>query len=108
MRAADSERAARDGFVPFRRDYLTIEVAILVAILLTALASYYREPLSSEEQSFTPLGAAVRGRKLDMVKHLLERGADPKIPEDRPWAQPLAYAKMWGHDEIARFLEAQP
>src|SRR5262245_25938303 len=56
MRAAAKEHAARDGLLPFRRDYLTIEVAILVAIVLTALAVYYRAPLTSQEQSFTPQG----------------------------------------------------
>ena len=55
MRAA-REHAARDGFLPFRRDYLTIELAILVALVLTALASYYREPLTRLEQSFVPQG----------------------------------------------------
>ncbi len=56
MRAAAREQAARVGFLPFRRDYLTIEVAVLVAIVLTALASYYRESLTGLEQDFTPLG----------------------------------------------------
>ena len=54
MRAATRERAARDGFLPFRRDYLTIEVAILVAIVLTAFASYYRQSLTRMELHFTP------------------------------------------------------
>jgi diguanylate cyclase (GGDEF)-like protein/PAS domain S-box-containing protein len=56
MRAATKEQTARDGFLPFRRDYLTIEIAIVVAIILTAFASYYRDPLVRVEQAFTPLG----------------------------------------------------
>jgi diguanylate cyclase (GGDEF)-like protein/PAS domain S-box-containing protein len=52
MRAAIGERALRTGFRLFRRDHLTVELLVLLAAVLTALASYYREALTHRELSF--------------------------------------------------------
>lgn len=54
MRAAMGERIKRIGIRPFRRDHLTIELLVLVAAALTAVASYYRDALTHRELSFFP------------------------------------------------------
>jgi ankyrin repeat protein len=40
-----------------------------------------------------------------MVEFLLERGAKPKLPDDPPWATPLAWATRRNHPEIAELLK---
>jgi len=57
------------------------------------------------EFSVTPLGAAARSNKPEMVKFLLDRGADPRAPEDRTWATPFALAAQSGHAEITEALK---
>jgi ankyrin repeat protein len=52
------------------------------------------------EWSSTPLGWAVRQRQKPMVEWLLAKGADPRVPEDEPWACPAAWAKRRGFEEI--------
>jgi ankyrin repeat protein len=39
-----------------------------------------------------------------MVRFLLEQGAPKSLPDDPPWATPLAWAIRRGHTEIARLL----
>jgi ankyrin repeat protein len=39
-----------------------------------------------------------------MVELLLRRGAKLTLPDDPPWATPLAWATRRGHDEIVRLL----
>ena len=52
----------------------------------------------------TPLAAAARTGKREMVDWLLAKGANRNIPEDEPWAQPLEWAKRKMHDAIAMLL----
>jgi hypothetical protein len=40
-----------------------------------------------------------------MVRLLLERGARPNLPDDPPWATPLAWAVRRGHPGIVELLE---
>jgi hypothetical protein len=40
-----------------------------------------------------------------MVEFLLGRGAKPNLPDDPPWATPLAWARRRGHGEVAGLLE---
>lgn len=56
-----------------------------------------------EEYRSTPLGWAARQRQKDMVKILLERGADPNGGE--PWAKPLAWAERREYPEIQKMLK---
>ena len=51
----------------------------------------------------TDVWAAKYGQ-LEMVEFLLERGAPKSLPDDPPWATPLAWAIKRGHDRIARLL----
>jgi len=52
----------------------------------------------------TPLGWACRWGRLEAVKLLLERGADPVEADAEPWARPMAWAEKKGHLEIAECL----
>jgi len=40
-----------------------------------------------------------------MVELLLSRGAKPNLPDDPPWATPLAWATRRGHTEITELLK---
>ena len=53
----------------------------------------------------TALGWACRWGRLEMVKLLLERGADPIEAAAEPWATPSAWARKKGHRDIAALLE---
>ena len=59
-----------------------------------------------EEFCTTPLGYAANAGKLRMVEFLLRRGAKPALPDDRPWATPIALATYRGHAEVVRVLKA--
>ncbi|MGI8601369.1 MAG: ankyrin repeat domain-containing protein [Verrucomicrobiales bacterium] len=64
----------------------------------------------------TPLAAAVRSwceekypqqaeRRRRMVEFLLKRGAATNLPDDEPWATPLAWATRRGHGEIVELKQ---
>jgi len=59
-----------------------------------------------EEFCTTPLGYAALNGKLRMTEFLLQRGAKATLPDDVPWATPLALARHRGHDEIVCLLSA--
>ena len=40
-----------------------------------------------------------------MVELLMQRGANPNLPDDLPWATPLAWATRRGHAETAELLK---
>jgi ankyrin repeat protein len=52
----------------------------------------------------TPLGWACRWGRLEGVKLLLERGADPVEADAESWARPSAWAERKGHREIVDCL----
>lgn len=56
-----------------------------------------------EEYQSSPLGMAARWGHTEMVKYLLEQGADP-TKAGASWATPLAWAKNKGHAEIEGIL----
>jgi ankyrin repeat protein len=52
----------------------------------------------------TPLGWACRWGRADLVRLLLERGADPVEPDAEPWATPQAWAEKMGRDSVLAVL----
>jgi ankyrin repeat protein len=52
----------------------------------------------------TPLGWACRWGRTQLVKLLIERGADPDENDGEPWARPRSWALKMGHDEILSAL----
>jgi ankyrin repeat protein len=58
-----------------------------------------------EDICSTPLGWAAKFRQAAMVEFLLNRGAQPTLPDDPPWATPLAWATRRGYPEIVAMLQ---
>jgi ankyrin repeat protein len=52
----------------------------------------------------TPLGWACRWGRTELVRLLLERGADPVEADAEPWATPQAWAEKMGRDSVLRVL----
>ncbi|HEY0678692.1 MAG TPA: ankyrin repeat domain-containing protein [Chitinophagaceae bacterium] len=52
----------------------------------------------------TPLGYAAKYGKTRMVEFLLNNNADPSLPENPTWAQPLSWAQRRGHETIVQLL----
>jgi len=59
--------------------------------------------LVDDEYQSTPLGMAARWGHVEMVKYLLQQGADPN-KAGASWATPLAWAKKKGFAEIEEML----
>jgi hypothetical protein len=55
----------------------------------------------------TPLHHALRAARLDMVKFLLQRGANPDLTLGYPARNAVALARSSGYEEIAAYLESQ-
>ena len=52
----------------------------------------------------TPLGWACRWGRIELVKLLLARGADPVERDAEPWATPKAWAEKRGYGDVLRTL----
>jgi len=53
----------------------------------------------------TPLGWACRWGRVELVKLLLERGADPVEAAAEPWATPWAWAEKRDHQDVLDELD---
>jgi hypothetical protein len=49
--------------------------------------------------------ACASGDAENANRHLLDHGADPRIPKNAPWARPTACAERYGHDVIIKRLQ---
>ncbi len=54
--------------------------------------------------SSTPLDWACRWGRIQLVRLLIEHGADPEENDAEAWARPRSWARKMGHDEIVRAL----
>jgi ankyrin repeat protein len=68
----------------------------------TPLAAAIRQVPSANDKVFEQCAA----RQYDMVKFLLNHGALPHLPDDEPWATPLAWARQRGLTAIEQLLLA--
>lgn len=75
----------------------------LATILLDAGA---RTDVRDHLLKSTPLGWACRWGRPEIVKLLLERGADPVEPDAEPWATPRAWAEKKRRAHILALLDA--
>jgi ankyrin repeat protein len=79
-------------------DHITEEEAVPFAeALLDAGASM---DARDELLKSTPLAWACRWGRIEVVKLLLKRGADPVEADAEPWATPQAWAEKMGHSTI--------
>jgi ankyrin repeat protein len=98
------------GMDPNRRDWLGITPLHRFAehgdVEKAAIFIDHGADLNTIDEEFcsTPLGYAAKYGQTRMVEFLLRRGADPALPLDSPWAQPLAWAMRREHREIVRLL----
>lgn len=74
------------------------------AFATAALDAGARTDLRDDLLKSTPLGWACRWGRLDLVRLLLERGADPVEADAEPWATPMAWAQKTKHLKVLAVL----
>jgi ankyrin repeat protein len=72
-----------------------------VAFATAAIEAGARLDIRDDLLKSTPLGWACRWGREELVRFLLERGADPVESDAESWATPLAWAQKKGHHTIA-------
>jgi ankyrin repeat protein len=88
--------------VAAQRSPMTAEEAMAFATLL--LDGGARLDIRDDLLKSTPLGWACRWGHIDIVRLLIERGADPVEADAEPWATPRAWAAKMGHAELCQIL----
>jgi ankyrin repeat protein len=84
------------------RDYVSAEERVAFATLL--LDADARFHVRDELLLSTPLGWACRWGRVELVRLLLDRGADAIEPDAELWAAPRASAHKMGHQQIEVML----
>lgn len=84
------------------RPHVTAELRLAFATVL--LDAGARTELRDGLLASTPLGWACRWGHAELVKLLLERGADPVEASAEPWATPKAWAEKMKHDNVLKLL----
>ena len=77
-----------------------------VAFAATLVDAGARVDVRDDLLKSTPLGWACRWGRVELVKLLLERGADPIEADAEPWARPQAWAEKMKHDAVVALLRA--
>ena len=85
-----------------RHDMPPVDRVLIATMLLDAGA---RLDIRDDLLQSTPLGWACRWGRVELVRLLLERGADPVEADAEPWATPRAWARKYRHGKISRLLE---
>jgi ankyrin repeat protein len=98
------------GLDPGRRNWLEMtplhRFALQGNVDMASVCLEFGAPLDAidDEFSSTPLGWAARAGQKAMVQWLLDKGANPALPQDKPWARPHHWAQRRGQHEIAALL----
>jgi ankyrin repeat protein len=111
------ERAGADVRGPFGRTLLhdvsgawprgaPMEADDRLGFAKTLLEFGARLNVRDETLRSTPLGWACRWGRPELVRLLLERGADPVEADAEPWATPIAWARKSDNREILAMLRA--
>jgi ankyrin repeat protein len=87
--------AAKEQLTPAERD------AFAAALLDAGARLDIRDHLLES----TPLGWACRWGRVELVKLLLDRGADPVEATAEPWATPRAWAAKGDHRAVLDLLD---
>jgi hypothetical protein len=88
------------------RGHVTAEERVAFATML--LDAGARVDVRDELLKSTPLGWACRWGRVELVKLLLERGADRVEADAEPWAAPKAWAQKMGHGAVLTALGSSP
>jgi len=87
------------------RGHVTAEERVAFATML--LDAGARVDVRDELLKSTPLGWACRWGRVELVKLLLERGADRVEADAEPWARPQAWAAKMGRGDVLAALKSE-
>ena len=78
-----------------------------LAFATAVLDAGARLDIRDELLASTPLGWACRWGWIEIVRVLLQRGADPVEADAEPWATPRAWAERMNHGDVLAVLQEQ-
>jgi ankyrin repeat protein len=111
LRSADPDivatvRAQRPGLMVWAAANRSTAAVVLLAGLGFDIDAMGRSDVPVEQQWQTALHTAVERRDAELVRLLLEHGADPHLADARFGATPLGWAHHFGYTEIVQLLES--
>jgi uncharacterized protein len=101
------ERGMNPNHMNWHRATLLHDMAWEGDLRKTALLLDHGAGINAVDDEFrsTPLGIAARWNRREIVRLLIERGADPNL-SGASWATPLGWAQRKGHSEVEVDLKA--